>query len=201
MNKSNKVLLGVLAFVVVCVVGYALFSETITVTGTATAKGSFDISYTCEILEQYGGTGVCDTTSGVIKTTSTLNQPTDEVAYEVTVTNDGTIPAKLKTVSSSNNADEDAQINAAKAVMYFDKTYLLYGTYRVDGVDYESEKYDTTVMNANIILQPGESRTIYISHMWLDSDVIDGILQPAVPANGATMNYNITLGFEQVVAN
>ena len=47
MNKSNKILLGVLSFVVVCVVGYALFSENITVTGTATAKGSFDITASC----------------------------------------------------------------------------------------------------------------------------------------------------------
>ena len=47
MNRGNKILLGVQAFVVVCVVGYALFSETITVTGTATAKGSFDITSTC----------------------------------------------------------------------------------------------------------------------------------------------------------
>ena len=35
MNKNNKILIAVLAFVLVCVVGYALFSENITVTGTA----------------------------------------------------------------------------------------------------------------------------------------------------------------------
>ena len=46
MNKSNKLLIGILAFVVVCVIGYALFSETITVTGTAMAKGNFDIKVT-----------------------------------------------------------------------------------------------------------------------------------------------------------
>ena len=47
MNKSNKILLGVLLFVVVCVVGYALFSETITVTGTATASGDFAFESKC----------------------------------------------------------------------------------------------------------------------------------------------------------
>ena len=35
MNKNNKLLIGMLTFVVVCVVGYALFSENITVTGSA----------------------------------------------------------------------------------------------------------------------------------------------------------------------
>ena len=206
MNKKNKILVGCLALLLALSVGYALFSETITINGTATAKGSFDISYTCKILDEYteGGTGVCDTTtSGVIKTISTFKKPTDSVTYQVTITNNGTIPAKLKTVSSSNNADGDAQINAAKAIMYLDKTYMLYGAYEVDGVDMNySEKYDTTVMNANIILQPGESKTIDVGHLWQDSDNVDeGTVQPAVPANGATMNYNITLGFEQVVAN
>ena len=49
MNKGNKILLGVLSFVVVCVVGYALFSETITVTGTATANGSYELTTTCHL--------------------------------------------------------------------------------------------------------------------------------------------------------
>ena len=47
MNKGNKILLGILAFVVVCVVGYALFGETITVTGSATASGEWSITTTC----------------------------------------------------------------------------------------------------------------------------------------------------------
>ncbi len=47
MNKGNKILLAILAFVLVCVIGYALFSDTITVTGSATAQGGFSISTTC----------------------------------------------------------------------------------------------------------------------------------------------------------
>lgn len=48
MNKGNKILLGILAFVVVCVVGYALFGETITVTGSATASGEWSMTTTCQ---------------------------------------------------------------------------------------------------------------------------------------------------------
>lgn len=47
MNKGNKILLAILSFVVVCVVGYALFGENITVTGTAKAEGTFDIGVSC----------------------------------------------------------------------------------------------------------------------------------------------------------
>ena len=47
MNKKNKILVGCLALLLVLSVGYALFSETITINGTATAKGNFDIVGTC----------------------------------------------------------------------------------------------------------------------------------------------------------
>ena len=48
MNKKNKILVGCLALLLVLSVGYALFSETITINGTATAKGNFDIVLGCE---------------------------------------------------------------------------------------------------------------------------------------------------------
>ena len=47
MNRGNKFLLGILAFVVACVVGYALFSESITINGSASAKGDWDIDVSC----------------------------------------------------------------------------------------------------------------------------------------------------------
>ena len=47
MVRKNKLLIGCLALLLVLSVGYALFSETITINGTATAKGSFDITTTC----------------------------------------------------------------------------------------------------------------------------------------------------------
>mgnify|MGYP003308183578 CR=1 FL=1 len=45
MNKKNKILVGCLSLLLVLSVGYALFSETITINGTATAKGNFDINH------------------------------------------------------------------------------------------------------------------------------------------------------------
>ena len=48
MNNKNKILVGCLALLLVLSVGYAYFSDTITITGTATAKGNFDITTTCD---------------------------------------------------------------------------------------------------------------------------------------------------------
>ena len=48
LSKNNKILIGCLALLLVMSVGYALFSDTITINGTATAKGDFDITAMCE---------------------------------------------------------------------------------------------------------------------------------------------------------
>ena len=49
MNKRNKIMVVCLALLLTLSIGYALFSETITINGTATAKGSFDITPSCQI--------------------------------------------------------------------------------------------------------------------------------------------------------
>ena len=120
MNKSNKILLSVLSFVVVCVIGYALFSDNITVTGTATAKGSFDIAVTCtpgatttlktamdaQGNELTGGkaytkveSGYTNDTCSVIDSGATfsanLSMPSAARYFTIKLKNNGTINAKL----------------------------------------------------------------------------------------------------------
>ncbi len=46
-NKQKGIIIGILALAVTMMVGYAIFSETIKINGTATAKGGFDITVTC----------------------------------------------------------------------------------------------------------------------------------------------------------
>ena len=48
MKRKNKLLVVCLLCLLTLSIGYALFSETITINGTATAKGNFDIEFTCE---------------------------------------------------------------------------------------------------------------------------------------------------------
>lgn len=46
LSKNNKILIGCLALLLVMSVGYALFSDTITINATATAKGDFSYEIT-----------------------------------------------------------------------------------------------------------------------------------------------------------
>lgn len=48
MNKKRNIIIVVVVLLLVISVGYALFSNTLTINGTATAKGDFSISTSCE---------------------------------------------------------------------------------------------------------------------------------------------------------
>ena len=48
MKKQNIAIIAVVALVLAVAVGYALFSQTINITGTATAQGSFDVVWQLE---------------------------------------------------------------------------------------------------------------------------------------------------------
>ena len=161
-DKKSKVLIGCLALLLVMAVGYALFSETITINGTATAKGDFDLSYTCEKREE-GGTGICTVTDNTITISSTFTKPTDEVVYDITITNTGSIPAVLKTVDSDNNTSS-TDSSVAGDELYIDKTYALVAYHYIYS---EGLIGDNAIEQAKITLQPGESSLDFkvTSHM------------------------------------
>ena len=52
MKKKNMIIIGVIALILAVSVGYALFSDTLTINGTATAKGDFNLSYACEFVDE-----------------------------------------------------------------------------------------------------------------------------------------------------
>ena len=57
-KNKNKILIGCLALLLVMAVGYALFSETITINGTATAKGDFNMQIvSASIKKETGSSG------------------------------------------------------------------------------------------------------------------------------------------------
>lgn len=117
MKKQNIAIIGVVAFILAVAIGYALFSETLTVSGTASASGDFDVEFTsvgtptCE-----GFSGTCDANSlatiesGNNELTVTVNKldyPGSYVEIPVTITNKGSVPAVLKQINQTG-LDSDA---------------------------------------------------------------------------------------------
>ena len=123
MNKKKKVIIGVLAVALVMVVGYAIFSDTLTINGTATAQGDFAFEITTQkevsddvkgsnmyaVLNNYGSTGDVDlanavssnvdssitNTSNTVTYSANLKQPGQRQYFTVKVTNTGSIPIVL----------------------------------------------------------------------------------------------------------
>ncbi len=120
MKKQNIAIVAVVAFVLAVAVGYALFSETLQIKGTATAKGTFDIEFTKigEIISK--GYTKTESSSDVAVigengksltiTVNKLDYPGAYVEIPVTITNKGTIPAKLKQISQTGPSEENTDI-------------------------------------------------------------------------------------------
>ena len=103
MDKTrNKIFVGCLALLLVMVVGYALFSQNLTINGTAKAEGKFNIEFTqATISAEKGSTGATATISdnGKILTITVpkLEYPGAYVDVSYTVKNTGTIDAIFNT--------------------------------------------------------------------------------------------------------
>ena len=109
MNRNNKILVGVLALIVAMTIGYALFSDNITITGTAKAKGDFSITATCKTgldsrltlselgLDPEGGyrNDSCTVSGNTVSISLDLDYLTATRYFTVKMTNSGTIDATL----------------------------------------------------------------------------------------------------------
>ena len=180
MKKKNMIIIGVIALILAVSVGYALFSDMLTINGTASAKGDFNLTYACEIDESSSNEDLasCQVEEGnKVTMKSTLSKPNESVLFHVTVTNDGTIPAVLKEVTSPNNKGMDFKSEGDAA--YVDTDYSLAAYYGVmkDGEE-EAIMGDADVADANITLQPGENIDITVVHGWVDSDMLGLESQP-----------------------
>ena len=125
MDKTrNKIFVGCLALLLVMVAGYALFSQNLTINGTAKAEGKFNIEFTqATISAEKGSTGATATISdnGKILTITApkLEYPGAYVNVSYTVKNTGTIDAIF------NNRKITGTTNKIKA-NYYSASNLLY---------------------------------------------------------------------------
>ena len=111
MKKQNIIIIGLIAVILTMAVGYALFSETININGTATADGTFDVEFTSVGTPTcIGFTGTCDaaTLTSISTDKNTLNITVNKLEFPgayveipVTITNKGSVSAKLKNINET----------------------------------------------------------------------------------------------------
>lgn len=118
-KKRNYVIVVLVVLLLALAVGYAAFSETLNITGTANAKGTFDMEFTSAAIDTATAKGI-DTvgSSAVISADkNTVTVVVKDLAYpgagtNVTVVakNAGTVPAKLNGLTFTGLDDTDIKV-------------------------------------------------------------------------------------------
>ena len=123
MNKQNKIIVGVVALILALTIGYAVFSQSLNIKGTAKAEGSFGLIFEKSAKEPtcsgYSGGDDCSiddvaTISGDKKTlniiVNSLLYPTAYVKIPVLIKNTGTIDAVLESMEITGLESNDIDV-------------------------------------------------------------------------------------------
>ncbi len=149
MKKNNIIITFLIAIVCIMAITYAAFSTTLNINGTANIDSNWDIKITDVTTKNIIGEAtkafepVVSDTSATFKTN--LTSPGDSMTYTVTVTNEGTVDAKVESINMTESQ------NPA----------IVFSTSGINENDLlkagESQKYDVTIAyNSNVTTQPTE---------------------------------------------
>lgn len=178
MKKQNIAIVAVVAFVLAVAVGYALFSDTLNITGSATAQGNLNVEfleigevksegYTKQTTDPVHELAVIDDTKN--KLTITVNKLDYQGAYveiPVTIKNSGTIPAKLKEIREENLTSTDNELKVS------------YSGLPVEGT----------------VLEPGDTQIMTVKVEWIDNDK-STVTSSTIPT------FNIWIDYEQITVS
>ena len=150
MNNNKKIIIGVLALLVVMTMGYALFSETVNVGGTAKGTGDFGIIFEdVQIIDDTGTKGAKVSISSDKKSLSLTGMqfeyPGAGITVKYKVKNIGSIPALFK--RRNMNMTQDELLSLKKIGITADISNILY-------------------------LEPGEIKEVEFSIFWNLNDKV-----------------------------
>ena len=115
-TKTNKKTFLIVVFFVLVLalgIGYAAFSNALTITGTANANGKFDLEFTsdCALVSSQGvrtdganptGVSVSSDKDTLTVTVADLSYPGAGAQFRAVIKNVGTVPAKVESVVPNN---------------------------------------------------------------------------------------------------
>ena len=115
LSNQNKIIVGVLSLFLILIVGYAIFSESINVGGTASASGEFNIIFnSVGTIKEVGSSGATAEISGDKKmltvSVPNLEYPSAYVEIDVTIINSGSITAVLEGIETVGLDNPDIKV-------------------------------------------------------------------------------------------
>ena len=113
-NNKKILILMLILLLLILAVGYAVFSETLTISGTANAKGTFDLEFqNAEIVKNIGAdrekttAEISSDKNTLIVNVVDLAYPGAGVEFSVDIVNVGSIPAEVQAVTPTNVTGND----------------------------------------------------------------------------------------------
>lgn len=109
-RKRNYIIAGLCMILLIMVVGYAAFSSQLKISGTSNISSSFLVKITnIEVSNIVGGakdkSEVTTHTDTTATFGTTLQSPGDSITYDITIENQGTIYAVLKTINKTDTSN------------------------------------------------------------------------------------------------
>ena len=156
MNKQNKIIVGVVALVLALTIGYAIFSQSLNISGTAKAQGNLDI-----VFSEVGEISPHGTNKPTATITEngrklelseiTLDYPTAYVDIPVTIVNNGTVDGVLESITVENLETDDIKVSIngiennqiVKIYKENDDTTKVKATVRVEWLDKTDTKTES----------------------------------------------------------
>ena len=130
-EKKNILIGGLLVAIIAMAVGYAALAQQLTINGTAQVSSTWDVKFTSiSAGTASNSAGVASTATNrtepdYTKTTATFDvefqTPGDTMEYDIVVTNDGSLDAKLANVvatASSAGGSGDLELTEANGINY-----------------------------------------------------------------------------------
>ena len=193
MSKKRNIIIGVITLLLVVSIGYAIFSDTLTINGTATAQGDFSFSITTQkevsedvksdsmyaIYNNFGNTGnmynytvnsfaeesTITNDSNTVIYSAALTQPGQKQYFTVKVTNTGSIPINVDTY---NDFLQNTNITG-NLIMddgnLFDITKIKDAV--LSGSEYEFTAAD--IANASVL----EANLVYLDEIFVPKNIYD----------------------------
>lgn len=169
-NKKGLVAVVFIVLILAVAVSYAVFSDTLNISGTANAGGKFDLEFTEGTgLVSAKGVNETNTKATISEDKNTLTVNVADIAYpgagakfKAVIKNAGTVAAKVKKLTASN-------INGADAI-------------KITGLD--------SITTDSAVIEPNGTSVVEFTVEW-DKD------KELTNKDGDSVNFSLAIDYEQ----
>lgn len=169
-RKKSMLMLAVGALIIVMAVGYAAASTMLSITGTANVNATWNVAITGVDEGTATGSAKNNSTPSFTGTTASFDftflKPGDEIQYNVTITNNGTMDAYLASIGRTYTGSTDTT-----------KT-----TTGIDGLS----MYTKGIKQSEVI-KAGEAKIVTIVYRLDNSEILNS--EPTLNKIGVSMNF------------